>query len=259
MASSYSVTINIAPDTLKSLSIGGYQLYAFKAVQGPPGGAPVVWFSTSQFSSQTVVSWTEQYFAYTATSTALAPNTVVSASSTCPIDLGELAVVGDGGLLTPAAGQDPNAVSILNETLDGYTCGLAQQATVPGGTPSFNPMCAFPLPAGMQDEIVPIEKVFLMFATTTVDTGTVLEQSFGYGVLIDVTDPRDVTLAYDLTAVIGGWATAPGVYPQLPNTALVPLLISPSAGARTQMAGKKHAQPAAAIRPRSKHAGRAAV
>jgi hypothetical protein len=236
MASSYSVTINIATDTLQSLAAGGFQLYAFKAVQGPPGGVPVVWFSTTQFSSRTVVAWTEDYFAYTANSVQLAPNTVVSASSTCPIDLGELAQVGDGGLLTPVEGQDPNSISILNATLDGYICGLAQQAN---GSPTFNPMCAFPLLPGTQDEIVPIERVFLMFATTTVDTGTVLEQAFGYGVLIDVTAPRDVTLAYDLTAVIGGWAPAPGVYPQLPNTALAPLLISPSAGARTRAASKQ--------------------
>jgi hypothetical protein len=226
MATTYSITINIDPTTLSEIATG-YSLYGFKAVQGPPGGAPVVWFSTNRFSESTVITWQEQYYAYTSDTVDLSQNVVVSASATSPIELGQLATVGAGGMLTASEGQDPLAVSIFNPTLENYSCGLSQLANAVGAAATYNPMCAFPLLASMQDEIVPIEQVFLMFASQEVNTGTVLEESYSYGALVDLTANNNMVLTYNLVSVPGGWVTEPGVTVQPPNTQLVPLLISP--------------------------------
>lgn len=220
MATPYSITVNLDAPTLQKFTQNGFQLYGFKAVQGPPQGRPVVWFQTGNFLSTTQVKWTEQYKAYISTATQLNPQTVITAASSCPIDVGQVATAANG-VLTVSQGPDSQGIRISNGTTTDYTCGLAQQE---GNSGAYNPICAFPLLGSTLDLLVPIEKVFLMFATQVLDTGMVLEQAFSGGVLVDLTGETSVNVAYSSTQ-LGGWVPQPGVTVYAPNTSLLPLLI----------------------------------
>jgi len=227
--SGYQITIQMSDATVDGLQGDGYQLYAFKAVEGSGGGVPVVWFSSSTFSQSTVVSWTEAYQAYTAQAMQLGSNVTISTLASYPIELGEQLNVTnpEGTGVVVSGGPDPQAIAVLNQTANPptpgtpMTCGISQQQ----GDGSYQPLCAFPLTGVGLDLIVPIEKVFLMFATLPVNTGTVIEKSYGPGVLVDLTSANQQSVAYDIDA---GWTPQPwaAVYPA--TTALVPLLISPS-------------------------------
>ena len=78
----------------------------------------------------------------------------------------------------------------------------------------------------MEDIIVPIEKVLLMFATEAVNTGTVIEKAYSEGVLIDLTSEqtRKVTFGINSGWDWGGepWGTVVDE-----NEALSPILIEP--------------------------------
>jgi hypothetical protein len=109
---------------------------------------------------------------------------------------------------------------VVNATSTPFSCGISQLQS--DGT--YAPLAVFPLFGNNEDEMVPVEKVFLMFASSTIDTGTVIEKSFGSGILIDLTGAPSRSVSYDLNLSWndrqGTWGT---VFP--PNTSLVPLLI----------------------------------
>jgi hypothetical protein len=219
MPTQYQVTINMNDATVDGLQQDGFRLYAFKAVSGASSGVPLVWFSTTTFSEQTLVTWTESYQAYTSTSTQLTPNTQVSASASYPVTLGEvLNVTNPQGTGEVAEGPNPQAIAIDNLTSTPFSCGISQQQA----DGSFRAICAFPLIGHSEDLIVPIEQVFLMFSTTPVNTGTVIEQSYGSGVLVDLTAQPQMSATFDIN---NGWTPAPGVTTYGPNTTLAPLLI----------------------------------
>jgi len=93
-------------------------------------------------------------------------------------------------------------------------------------THEATPLCAFPLFGNNMDVIIPIEKVLLMFSTTPVNTGTVIEQSYGSGLLIDLTAENHRSVGYDINKgwSWGGYSWAQSVPP---SAELVPLLIEP--------------------------------
>lgn len=228
MPTQYQVTIQMNDATVAQLGKDFFRLYAFKAVSGPGGGVPLVWFSSTDFSEQTVVTWTESYQAYTSTSTQLTPNTQISASASYAITLGEqLNVTTPEGTGVLAEGPDPQGIAIENLTSTEFSCGISQQQA----DGSFQALCAFPLIGHGEDVIVPIEQVFLMFSTMPVNTGTVLEQSYSSGVVVDLTGQSQVSVAFDIN---NGWTDAPGLTLYPPNSQLVPLLINP---------GQEQAQP----------------
>jgi hypothetical protein len=215
----YQITINMDDTTVDTLQQDGYQLYAFKAVQGPGSGVPVVWFSTDVFSDSTVLQWSESYQAYTSQSVALGTNIQITASASYPITLGQvLNVTNPTGTGVVAEGPDPQAVAINNTTSTPFVCGISE-AMASG---AYQPLCAVPLPGNMEDLIVPIEQVFLVFSTLPINTGTVIEQSYSSGVLVDLTSSASQSVSFDINQ---GWTAEPWatVYP--PNTNLVPLLI----------------------------------
>jgi hypothetical protein len=220
----YQVTIQMTQATVEALSDNGFNLYAFKAVSGPSNGVPVVWFLTQTYGLTTTIQWSESYQAYTMVSTQIGPNTTVTADNPYSIDLGGVLTVetplGTGGV---TIGGDPGAITILNNTSTPFICGITQMVN---GQQS--PLCAFPLFGNNEDLIEPVEKVFLMFATNTVDTGTVLERSFSQGVLIDLTGVGARQVSYDLNA---GWSAESAPWAQIcnPNANLVGLLIEPAA------------------------------
>jgi hypothetical protein len=222
--SNYQINIQMTDPTVDGLQQNGFKLYGFKAVQGPPNGRPLVWFTTHLFAEETVVQWTDNYEAYTSNPGQLAQQTVVTASAAYDIELGQMLNVsnpqGTGSVLE---GPAPQAIAIYNQTNTPFICGVSQKQ----GSGSYAPLCGFPLFGQSEDLMVPIELVFLMFSANPVNTGTVIELSYNTGVLVDLTGSPQQTVAYDLN---DGWTPQPGVKVYPPNTNLVPLLIPVGVG-----------------------------
>ncbi|MDQ2836403.1 MAG: hypothetical protein M3Y42_02900 [Actinomycetota bacterium] len=217
----YEVVINMSQDTVGKLTKGGFLLYGFKAVQGAKTGVPLVWFKSSNYLTQTTVDWYEQYQAYIANSQDI-PNGKVTAETSLPINLGQTMTVHTDSTCTVADGGSTGAISIENDSKVEYAAGIS----LVNGTVA-TPTCAFPLyGGGMVDEIIPIEKVLFMFSTKPADTGTVVEQAYSAGILIDLTGATSRTVTFDIDNGWdwGGqtWATAVTA-----NEQLVPLLIDP--------------------------------
>jgi hypothetical protein len=229
MSTPYSIQLNIPKATLTQLVAGGYSLYGFKGVQAGQAGVPLVWFATNAILESNLLTWTEQYSAYMSESTTLAPNTVIAASDTCPIGLEQAVTASQVGLGTPTESQNPG-ISITNTSNPGmsFNCGIALMPPAGDASQGGNPLCAFTLPPSMTDEMIPIEQVVLFFSTEEISTGTVLEQSSSWAVLIDLTANNNMTVTYDLTQQ-GGWVAEPGVTPQQPPVNLVPMLVPVSA------------------------------
>jgi len=220
--SPYQVNITMLQDTADTLCAQNYQLYAFKVVNGPSNGLPVVWFSTSTFGLSTAITWSESYRVFTSRSATVGPNTKVLVDNDYDAALGDLLTVNSPtgtGVVTD--GGPAGAISATNITSTAFSCGISQLQS--DGT--YAPLALFPLYGNMEDEMVPVEKVFLMFASATVDTGTVIEKSFGSGIMIDLTGAATRSVSFDLN---NGWSDSHGTWGTLypPNTSLVQLLIN---------------------------------
>lgn len=232
-ATQYEIDIKMSPDTVTKLDDGKYSLYAFKAVQATQsGGAPLVWFQLNSYSTETNLVWSVQYQAYTSTNT-IVSNGEVSASFSVDIDLGQVLNVQEGGIGDVTTNGTAQAISVYNKTDGQFTCGIAQLAA-DGQT---NPLCAFPLYGNQLDVIAPIEKVLLMFSTEAVNTGTVIEQTYSVGVLIDLTSANRRSVSYDINK---GWSWGGFSWGLQvpPNQLLAPLLIesaASSAGAAVEV------------------------
>jgi hypothetical protein len=222
--SPYKVNLTMSQGTVQALQNGNYALYGFKAVQSTMGGgAPLVWFSIPAASLLTTVAveWTEQYQAYISNTFPAASGTTVVASADVDISLGEQWNVAAGGGTNVTTEGPSIAISINNTTTTPFTCGVSMEQNG-----EFSPLCAFPLYGGGLDIIAPIEKVVLMFATTQLNTGTVIEQAFSPGVFIDLTGDNQRSVTYDINQ---GWSWGGGSWgQQVPASAsLIPFLIEP--------------------------------
>lgn len=220
MATDYEIDISLSQTTLNDLKNGGFSLYAFKAVQATVnGGAPLVWFKTDSFLTTTQVKWQEQYQAYISTSEIIA-NGEIDASNSINMNLGQTADVSENGLLTSAQGGTSGAVSILNQGSAEWTAGISQMTNGVA-----NPMVAIPLYGNMMDVVAPIEKVLVMFATESVNTGVVIYQSYSQGLMIDLTADNTRAVNFDINT---GWDADGGTWATKieANADLVPLLIT---------------------------------
>lgn len=246
MSTPYEVDISMSQDTVTALTAQGFKLYGFKAVKTTAGGgAPVVWFQTSTFGLTTAVNWTEQYQAYTTNSQAIT-NGQITATNAYDIDLKQTldvtSTTGVGSVDT--LNGTANAISILNKTSTPFTCGISQ---LQGGVAT--PLCAFPLNGNMLDVIAPIEQVILMFATTAVNTGSVVYQAFSQGVLLNLTSEPKMPCSFDINK---GWDWGGGPNGQAiqAQANLVPFLIqsasASSALVQAHLAGGQRAARVAA-------------
>lgn len=219
--SNYSVNINMEEQTIDALSNNGYILYAFKAVKTTAKGSPVVWFKTENYGLNTKISWSEEYEAYTS-KTDISPNVLIVDSNSYPISLGNtLNITSSTGIGSVDTSQGtPGAINIHNQTSTQFTTGISQKLD----DGSVNPLCAFPLFGNMLDVIAPIEKVVLMFSTTPVNTGSVIEQSFSPAILVDLTGENSRTVSFDIN---NGWSWGGAPWGQniSASTSLVPFLI----------------------------------
>jgi hypothetical protein len=207
---SYTINIKLTEDTPKKLIDGGYWLYGFKAVQGPRTGVPLVWFRTQNFLENLHVKWVETYQAYISNSEELQPekrkdlppDVQVTADTSWPVELGDIiTILNSGGEEKRQQGGQAGAVTIRNESNTPFTTGISQKKE--GG--EMKPICAFPLYGHGSDVIVPIEKVLLMFATESHDTGTVIAQAFSEGMVFNMTNVPEFEVAFDIN---NGWNCA---------------------------------------------------
>jgi hypothetical protein len=214
----YVIDIELSPETIDALAQGGYALYALKAVKTTSsGGAPLLWYSTTNFTSVMQVIWEDQYAAFASTSQIIANGEVVAAASV-DVDLGQTAYVAQTGGMTLGAEGVTGAISVLNQANREWTTGLLQP--VAG---QLSPVCALPLYGDMASVITPVEQVLLMFSTNTSNTGTVLYKSWSSGLLVDLTAQSTGTVQFDVNM---GWnpsGTSAKMVP--PNQDLVPLLV----------------------------------
>ncbi|GGX93448.1 hypothetical protein GCM10007160_21280 [Litchfieldella qijiaojingensis] len=220
MSTQYEISISMNSDTVDKLKNGGFALYGFKAVKtASQGGAPLVWFQSTSFLDQTEITWEEQYQAYISTDEIIA-NGRIQASASADIDLEQTMNVSQNGTVDVYQEGTPHAISILNRGKNPWTCGISQQT---GG--STKPMCAFPLYGNNLDVIAPIERVLLMFASNTVNTGTVIYKAYSSGVLVDLTSSQSRSVKFDINDGWdwGGQSWAKSVQAQ---ESLVPLLIT---------------------------------
>ncbi|MFA6117245.1 MAG: hypothetical protein WC729_24820 [Sphingomonas sp.] len=216
----YEIDISMSPATIETLKNEGYALYGFKVVQtAAKGGAPLVWFKTTKILTGTKVLWEEAYQAYVSTSDIIT-NGVIDASTSCDITLGQTAEIDPSGVITSSSDGTEGAISINNLGTTPYTAGISQMTDG-----IAKAMCAIPLHGMALDEIVPIEKVLLMFASNTVNTGTVIYKSFSPGLLVDLTAAPTRPVAFDIDL---GWSWGTGTWAiQVAAEAnLVPLLIT---------------------------------
>ncbi|HKY05045.1 MAG TPA: hypothetical protein VJQ56_09150, partial [Blastocatellia bacterium] len=182
--------------------------------------APLVWMQTQNFSANSVVTWEEEYQAYTS-NTRVIPNAQIVPMFSAPIMPGQALQVRQGGYGMVVPGGPPSAFSILNQTSTQYTCGISQAV----GN-SNAPCCAFPLYGNMMAVIAPTNKVLLMFSSIPINVGTVAFQAYSPGILIDLTGTNQRNVTYDINS---GWSGGGASWAQniTANSDLIPLLIQP--------------------------------
>lgn len=216
----FTANIQMNSNTYDTLKNGGFKLFGFKAVQvSVQGGVPLVWFETDNYLASTDVEWQENYQAYISDQDIPAQGTVVKASASADIDLGQTMNVTKNGVLSVVTTGLAGAISVVADLGKQWTTGINQ---VVDGNPQ--PLCAVPLFGGNLDTFKPIEKVLFMFATEPYTTGTVIVQAFSQGILVDLTGVQSRTLTYDLN---NGWGPTNQVWAKLvPVTSdITPLLI----------------------------------
>ena len=211
----YSVTITMSAATVQALVDSNYTLYGLRGVESSDAAAmPLVWCKTQAYSLSTKLSYTGALEAYTSMS-ALAPGTQVDVGFAIPIAAGQLLTVdGPGGSGAVTADGVAGGVSILNATNREFTCGVCEDLA---------PVCAMPLYGNGLQLVVPVPKIFLMFATTPIAPATAIALSTGPGVLIDQTTAEHCAVSFDINE---GWSPdgQPYAEPMPPRTSLVPLL-----------------------------------
>lgn len=193
------VTIGIDAKTIAQLQEKNYNLFAFRAVETSGSGAPVVWFSTDGYGETTIVKWKESYQAF-ASNSEIKAGAQITAGCQRPIELGQMMNVD-----LPIQCHNPvdgtkGVITIYNTNGKAEIPSVGINEEDPEGNSS--PLCAFSL-FGLNDiMIVPIQKVFLMFASKKIVTSTVIALSSGPGILIDLTQNQECKVNY---LANGGW------------------------------------------------------
>lgn len=227
--SEYQFVCTVDQKTRQQLVANNYHMYGFKAVQtNQAGGAPLVWYDLEPLKIQltNTITWQTQYQAYISTSQIIGGGQIENLGS-LPINLNQSMLVDPSGNLSITDGAlSPNAVTIVNKSTIQYAAGISQPVGEDTTDASSSALCAFPLfGSGSQITIAPIQKIVVVFATTVLDTGTVLYQASGPAVLVDLTAVNTRGLSFDIN---NGWIIPDGVNWATPlpwNAALTDSLI----------------------------------
>lgn len=219
----YKISISLDDATLHALDEGGWQLQAFKGVKGAGAGKPLLWYALSEFSSKVELKWGEQFGGYVANQKLLAGATV-DISSYRTMDPGQrMSLNPDGTTSISTVGGKKDAFTFYNAKKEEWTCGISQ--SVNGSNPS--PLCAFHLYGLTFDFIEPYEKIVLVFASTQVDTGTVVEEALAASVEILLSPEQpNIGLGFNINQ---SWDTGGSQYIKVnpEPIALAPVLIVP--------------------------------
>jgi hypothetical protein len=202
MASNYGVNLNMSASTVAKAKAMGFTLYGFKSVKtSSQGAAPVVWFKDEDYLQTNIITWSEQYQAYTSLTDPIGGGSIASLTA-ANADLGQEADVdlygnitvknGTPGLVTDNSAQ---AITIVNTSDVPFTTGLA---SVQNGVSKA--MCAVPLYGYTSTFIAPIETITLMFASENVDTGSVVYRTYAQALQIDLTASNTRTVAFDINS-----------------------------------------------------------
>jgi len=194
----YSIIITMTQSTVTVLENGDFSLLAWKSVQASAsGGVPVVWYSSQTFGPTKMINWQESYQGYTSKEGQIHTGQILAANA-YDMTLGQtLSVTGQSGTGEVMNGGVATAITIANQSGVPFTCGISQAV---GAT--ANPLCAFPLYGSAAYQIAPIEKVLLMFAAGTINTGQVIYNALTTGIMIDLTADNSRTVAFDINS---GW------------------------------------------------------
>lgn len=220
----YKVTITMSADTVTKLADAGFWLYGFKGfwISGD-SAVPLLWFRDRHYGESTVVSWPEQYEAYSSyiSHGEDVPRTEIVTTFSAPIELGQTLEISAHDIGTVISNGIPQGIAIYNMTTTQYTCGLSMRD---GG--SAAPFCAAPLYGGATQVFAPCFNLLLMFSTDPISVGHSVEQSSGPALLIDLTTSHQREISYDIDQG-WGWNNATWARRVALRTALAPLLNAP--------------------------------
>lgn len=189
----FKTTVVISPADVAFLKQNKYSLYGFKAVEASGTGQPTVWFklATNVLLTNTQITWQEKYQGYNSNSQ-VSENVQIVASNTIATDLGQLITIDSDGNLTGSSDGPEGAVTFSNLAKQRYTVGINQLVNQ-----ESNILCAFPITgSGSARMITPITKIVLIFATDTINTGTVITKAMSSGAFIDLTGTTERTVNY---------------------------------------------------------------
>ncbi|MDQ0324629.1 hypothetical protein J2R99_000478 [Rhodopseudomonas julia] len=192
---SRNVTIDLDSATLTQLSKQGARLYTLRAVTSADRtGQPTVWCIKSALLAENYVSWDATYEAYISTDP-LTPYEVVRPQSKTKIAPSQVAIISASGILSTQNGDLEGRFQIENASQSAFTCGIIGDPGVGGN------YCAFHITVGGLVVITPTDKAFFMFASQQFDVGTIISQSFGAGIIVDL-PAGDTKLTFNIDA---GW------------------------------------------------------
>jgi len=261
------VNISMSSDTVEQLKKNGFLLYGCKAVKTmlPSSALPLVWFVASDYLINTTISWQDNYQAYISNQKIVPGDVIepcplrnitglmkdltwpvereeptisrrmvlkslinfiknITACSSQVIALGQSMLVDNNGNTSVIAEGIKDAISIRNQGRHQWSCGISQRVT----TLTPNPLCTMPLFGNSSHVIIPINKVFVSFASRElIKIGIPISQSVSTsGILVDLTSAERRDLKYDLN---NGWKPTNQVWAKTVTVGsnLTQLLIEP--------------------------------
>jgi hypothetical protein len=196
---SKSITVNMSQATAQQLNSGRFTLYAFKAVQAfPNNGVPVVWQSDGQFKQSNTISWGDALEAYS-TNSSVADGSQIASLFNAPINIGQKLQIDNSGRGNVVNGE-PGVVSIASSSMS-IAGGVSQNN---GKRPAA--ICVFPIP-GTTVQITPIDQVLLMISNKVLKDATIVLQTSGPGVLVDLSAGSSATVNFDANTGFSGGGT----------------------------------------------------
>lgn len=169
----HEIDISMTATTVETLHGSGFVLYGFRPVRSRNRDARgLVLFAREDFSASTHVRLEPAPLACTSFDSIL-PGREVRAGFSVEMTPGQTLVVGPGGIGKIERGGPDDALGFHNTGSRTVTCGIAAMSQG-----EATPYCAVPVFPGFADSIVPTDKVLLIFSTTVLAPGTVVESLF---------------------------------------------------------------------------------
>jgi hypothetical protein len=226
---SYTVNINIDPNTSPFLKDHDYSLYAFKGINAGPGAISTVWQiisgDTLYDNPSISIKWDELYYIgetttqlqNSATITGVNPYTVNGQPTAIQLNAlykYEGNAKGWNQNQIPSPSSPPDAFWIENDESKVNNFYVSQQADN-GSDPNTNYIAVQQLLGnGGNGYFQPIEVVALIFANQVQQVGTLIEEAFSPGAIITMVGTTEGTVTYDKDK---GWSGAAAQVTSLNN------------------------------------------